>query len=468
MAEIHSVIRNIKSKNDLITNLADYKNIVLKDAYDLSLASLALNYVSLYETLSGTNAGEEEVTQDEALLGIYDALNALVKRFAAGEKVSANEVAVLRKKNIERMTEITAMIDRFTLDEYIMNRMEHLYEGEQVLPVDYSDESMTQDMLQFLASGGKDQQNILISEMIAQLPVRMTKNRFYEIVQERLSVYKTSDVSALKDIAGMLESAAGLKKIDADDTLAEVLFRLDEALKQVDPMKITEAEYRLDTALLTETALTLNHASDAAEMLELVLNSLLTAVLSQDSAEDNEEQTAAMKIILEVVELIGGESEMTIDDVYRDCEALEGKIEEFQERFTVDSAFLQEIHTRYDAELEKNGLAEEYKKADQTGVLMSNSAFASLDARLEEQEDEVTDEIFTELVRDLNSRFAALFTECKKTYVRAAMGRAFSVIPPRFATQEELESYIYGSLSGCGNVSEKLGCMDLLNELMRD
>ena len=74
MAEIHSVIRNIKSKNDLITNLADYKNIVLKDAYDLSLASLALNYVSLYETLSGTNAGEEEVTQDEALLGIYDAL----------------------------------------------------------------------------------------------------------------------------------------------------------------------------------------------------------------------------------------------------------------------------------------------------------------------------------------------------------------------------------------------------------
>jgi len=469
MAEIHSVIRNIKSKNDLVASLNDYKNVVLKDAYDLGLSSFALNYVGLFETLSEQNATEETVAvlQDPKGMALYDALNALVKRFMAGETGLSEELAALRRENIGRMTEITSLIDVFTLDEYIMNRLEHQFDGEKALSADYDDESMTQELLQFLASGGRDSQNILISEMIAQLPVRMTKNRFYEVVNERLSVYKTSDVSALKDIYGMLESAAGLKKADPEDALSGKLARLDEALKSAEPAKLTEAEYRMLVADLTETAMDLNNASDLAEMIELVLNSFLTAVLSAECGSDSDD-TAARTIISKVLEMTGGESTYTIDDIYRDCEALEGKIEEFQERFTSDSAFLQEIHARYDAELEENGLTEDYKKADSVSALMSNSAFASLDARLEEQEEEVTDEFFNDLVRELNTRFSELFSECKKTYTRAVMGRAFSVIPPRFATQEELESYIFGSLSGCSNVSEKMGCIDLLNELMRD
>ena len=222
MNDIHSVIRNLKRKNQVPENLKKYETLAKKEAYRFSLTGFALYYLSLYEG----------IRESEADCPTFDTLNGLVKQyFEDGEKVDASLVSALRQENRSRMEQATNAVDLFTVDEYLLNRIEHNFEGAQTLPDNFSDTDLTDRLMSWLSQHQEEEQNLNIVRLIEQLPVRMTRNRFFEAVHDRLSIYQESDKTAFLNQTDAVRSASGLKLSENEDASLSGLMTLNSRLK---------------------------------------------------------------------------------------------------------------------------------------------------------------------------------------------------------------------------------------------
>jgi len=473
MTDIHTAIRNLKAKTAPEENLSVYFHETLAAAKRYSECSLALEYLTLCDTYRDLcEDGPSGLSAD--IRTLFSEINALVRTFAFRGPLTADEVKRVRRSNISAMEKITDSTDLFLINEHILNRLEHKFEGSRELPLTYSDSAFTDRIMQATAAIPEEERNLFLSELFRQLPFRMTKQKFFDSLKERLSIYRESDLSSLTGMIDMLRSAAGLRLEAGDNDAADPLTLVRSALSGKDLKELTEERYFMLKEDLINAGETLNLSADFVNQQQRVLNQLLISVLADANTdcEASDDALGILRIASSLYGLPGSGEEETSDTVYdlekafELCTKLEGIPEESNMTYREDIGFLRDLESRFGALISAEPFNAQDSALNDISLLISDSDYASLEDITEDHP--MTEEEFNEKTDSFVREFAEHAEKVNKTCIRAEMALMNGLLPPRFSTEEGLETYIFESLRSCTDVSEKLGCIDIIEQLMSE
>ncbi|MCR4993205.1 MAG: hypothetical protein K6A45_09190 [Lachnospiraceae bacterium] len=380
--------------------------------FELAFTELALDYYCFKER-DLEKPVTEEYTQ---ALGFRTGLEALVEKsfsdYASLEE-TGKKADALKTEIRDEVEKLVKIIDRLELDKYVSER--EAKEGESF---DYPDDDEAAKIV--LRSIFAVNDNAIINERIKnavyELPVRMTKVRFFDIIKNGMKLYIGSDCDILDRFVYMLESSTG---ISGD----EVLKSMEE---KPDLEKIRERyEYLNDLAGIcnyicviggTDEKVRAEKKEDVEKLIELIK---LSSSLNGDNAADAE------KIL--------GSLEGKLEDMSQKVPALEAKLAGY-------------------IESEEGELSEKAVMLERMRRLMSSSLYADLDTEVPEEADEKAVE---QAFEGLKGKLETCFSADGRTLNRARMAAALSSLPVFFNSRTEVMNYVREALSSCSNNHEK-------------
>lgn len=450
MSDFHSIIRSLKSRDHVEENLNAYIQEVKNRAGRFALVDLSLKALALAEILS------EKPKQTEALISCGKEMKKLSDGICPDRKV----LEELRDDNIRHMQRLTDDVDVYSTNEYLLNRIEHRFKDTDPLPESYSDQNMVEELLKFISLKSDEEQNLYTAKMIEQLPVRMTRLRFLEVVAQRLSIYRGNDKNSFDEIMMMLRSASLLK-----ETGHPMLSDITTALSETPVKEMNDKVYDSAFNILSEVSSELSGDIDLYQLYQEVLNDLLASAVCFDAVKDLEISEDCRKILSGCADVLLNESDEVSEELYDACTVLEGHPEEYLMQFKETEGFETDVLSRYPREIDNYGLVESIGDIQTLTRLLSNSLYASL--AIPENED-LDPAYFNQVTSEYLKAVKDKLDHVTIPYARALMARVFTVLPPHFSSQEELETYIYDSLRSCNDAAEKKGTIELLHQIMEE
>ena len=206
-----SFINEISKNKNLEVNLPMYANYMT----DLYNQRAYVEFAMDYYTFQGMIA--DHVTKDEYLTEFTKEFNEVVKQYVLSLTVDESreegiaKIDSLRNKVYNIVEVLTCYADIFSRYEYMVNRCQYLFDE---IPVNakYTDQDYTRQIMQYIFSDEDNAVvNMKICEIISELPFRMTKNKFFELLKAGMSVYKDSDKETIDDFLYNIETSALLK-----------------------------------------------------------------------------------------------------------------------------------------------------------------------------------------------------------------------------------------------------------------
>ena len=203
--EDRNVIRKISRHKDLEENLPIYGNSYINAVFEYNLIRLGLNYYTLKEVFDDGGS----ILADEALGKPLDEVHTIIYDSLLSGRSTDDQADIKAKQdNVERlrgirdeltrqMRVLTAYTDAMQIYEYVLNRVEYGITGEKY---DVDTDSLADRLFRYLFSeNDKMVINSKISMVTAQLPIRMTKSRFFDYLNDTLNIYNGSDISSFDD-----------------------------------------------------------------------------------------------------------------------------------------------------------------------------------------------------------------------------------------------------------------------------
>ena len=418
----------------------------LTTVYRYAYTKLALNYYSYFEIFG------ERPYESERIEECTREFNRLLALFLSGTD-SLEEISRLRKQVSASMEALTGYADCFQNYEYAINRMERKF--NEKLPDVMSEEEIVDAVCQYIRDS-KDAVvvNGRIQEVVGQLPIRLTRSKFYHMVNDALSIYIGGEKAALESMMYLLRTAS-MVRLPADmlEGFEELAGLLSE-MKTVDMTKLDNDGFRHISGLLAKAAQVTNDESGDYMMLMDLVNGLYLMMLSRkDAVIDLGEENLLSQIVTGVLERFQAEDFTEPDEELDEkLVLLEGKQEGLYDKYLT-----------YDLSGQQGPYEDTMKTV---GKLMSDSPFADLD---EEENHETADREYVEnTVNVFFEELDQMFQTVKKPIVRAVMGRVLSLIPVFFQSMYEVEDYIRGSLQSCTDIAEKEACIELLTGIIND
>ena len=443
----NSTIRGIAHGHMTKDNLTGFASMMTSDARTLSLARIAMNlpvYLDMGEEPS------DEYTRISKLSAAYCGLLGRVnKELVSGLDEKREEEALsLRKESTQIMELLSAYTDRFTVYEYVLNRLEYRFSGAS-LEVGYSDEDMTQEILQKLSSETDQtvRQSMLVS-IIEQLPMRMTRKRFFQVLAEGMDAYKGSDKEAVDGQLFMLRTAAMLEE--------PAEFKL-ETFKQAPLSAVSEAEWNKLHDMLADAMEELNSQMDRMLLLQELINDLCVVTMTDGCTWTEQHKTCSSIISFT---LTPGTDEAALNAMLT---ALEGIQEQYSMTFQEKSTLVDELMQSSKEQLSEQGMIETFSKLEVLSKLLSSSRFADIEQKQESETVEAS--YIEEQTAALISELETFLKSSSKPLARAVMAKLVTMVPLFIRDYNQLEEYIQNSLSSCSDVAEKLACIEIIRSL---
>lgn len=417
-------------------------------AYGYALTRLALNSYMYFEELPEDYSINEAVRRQEPMDLEFQKL----LRDLTNDTISLEEVGALRAQVQNEMECIIAFTDCFRIYEHVLNRIERRFDSSFPLS-GLSDQEMASQILNFV-TGVKDaaDMNRRIQEVIGQLPVRFTKQKYYSMVQEALSAYIGAQGEALENTMYLLRTAGMAELSDEQKANYPELNDYLNTLSQMVFRTMTEEEYRKASGVLAVASEMVGALSEYYQMLQEMINDLyLIAMAKEDAVRDVSKEQCALRILKGLLEMEGRTiPEMVEEELYH----LEGVQEEYYEKY-----LRMEPAPEY-----QEGEDTDFAKMRAADLLMSSSNFASLEPKkeLHEVTRQDVDAAFDDFVKQIDP----VLKSCQKPVVRAIMATTLSVLPVCFNSVNEIQEYVVNSLGGCSDLEEKEASIDLIHQLM--
>jgi len=372
------------------------------------------------------------------------------------------ELKQLRNAVVEKMEAVSAYTDSFTIYEYILNRMELKFAGQDK-PVD--DEEETKELLRRVF-GGTDTSalNVKVQLLLSQLPVRMTRAKFLDMIEDSLKLYEGSEQESVEKFIYMLRSAAGIYQPAAKAEFPA----LEEAEKEFAAASyktMGETEYMELTDRMQDVVAELNELSDYYTALQEVINQLYVLMLTDNAAEEkgNEDSAKLMEISRYIAANHGGLDELP-DEMMELFAYAEGKLEKLAEEVAMGKSLQSDLLDYNADELKKNNLEEACRLLELCVALNSGSLFVSLE---EEDNIEPADsEFINRATKLLQDELSQLLESREMPVKRAVMAAVLKELPVFFHSQKEVTEYVQYSLENCRDYSEKRISLDLLHEAL--
>ena len=412
---------------------------------------------NLYEQCRDGNDMDKELTAK---------LRAVIAAYFEGGECSAllEELKELRNLVVEKMEAVSAYTDSFTVYEYILNRMELKFAGEDK-PID--DEAETKELLQRVFAG-QDQSalNVKVQILLSQLPVRMTRAKFLDMIEDSLKLYENSEQESVEKFLYMLRSAAGIYQPKRKAEFA-ALAAAEKEFASASYKTMEETEYMELVDRMQDVVAELNELSDYYTALQEVINQfyvlLLTApVAGEDAKEAGAKMMGISRFIAEQSK--AEEPDGLTDELMELFAYAEGKLERLAEAVAKGKSLQSDLLDYNAADMKKEGLEELGKLLELCATLNSGSLFVSLE---ETDNIEPADAAFINQATKLMQGELEKLLDSKEMIVkRAVMAAVLKELPVLFRTQKEVMDYVQYSLENCRDYSEKRISLDLLHEAL--
>lgn len=427
----------------------------IKGIYNrLSRLKLSMNFC----TFSGMIAEMDEA-YTQRLSKYIEELVLLSKDCVTGlSRKNTSEISNFRKRIVSLMEGFTAYADRLELCEYILNRTEYRF-----YDCDYSEEYYNQkfikDIIHYVTSDEDNAAiNTKISMVVKQLPIRMSKNKFYDLIENTLKLYKDSDKKSVKDYIYMLRTAATLYEPEENEMFDEAGIFINEVLK-TDIQDISKERFDSFREKLDELSNRFMMLSDVFILMAEIVNDMYTLSLTNESVMAEEKERRELRnIIAAAREALADKIEVS-EDIYESFVHYEGLQEKLMEKlYYPDNSF--------DAIAAANKDAQELENISVIRKLQSTSAFAALEedvAMLEKADEDFIKAEFSALTEEFDEKFADKSPLCK----RGMMAAVLSNLPVFFENFDKFSEYVKTSLMQCSGMEEKKACMSLINLLIQ-
>lgn len=418
-------------------------------AYGYSLTRLALNTYMYFEELPLTyddRAWEQKET-DEGYM-------ALLGDFLKGE-YSAEKIRSFREEIRKKMELVVAYTDSFRIYEYALNRVERRFKEGLPAPA-LSDEDFIRALMGYLtAVKDASAMNQRIGQIIGQLPVRYTRQKYYAMVQEALSAYIGSDQAGLESVMYLLRTS-GMAEVTKEQKASKPeLEELLNGLAKLSFKDMDAAQYENAQNQVVLASERLNVLAEYYQLVEELVNDLYVLALTrEDAVRDTGEEAHACCILNTLYELYGQSKRQIPESLDQELAALEGTQETYYEKYQ-----------RLDPAPEyEEGEEESAAKGRWVDWLLSSSPFASLE---ETSAGGVVER--RDVEREAEAFFALLdpvFKSVQKPVMRAIMATTLSYLPLCFNSLDEIQEYIRNSFESCTDLAEKDTCKELLQQMM--
>ena len=420
--------------------------------YGYSLARLALNASLYFDVQEDPEFGmtrEEYSPLAEKFIG-------LLERFCEGEKPSemADEAFALREACKKETETVIEFLDNFRVYEYVLNRMERRYSDD--LSEIEDTEEFVRRLLHFIMDtedGGTINQRIQM--VVRELPIRMTRQKYYSILRDSLAIYQGADKKSFDQMMSFLRSASLLGLTEEEKNRRP---EFTEFLNQLSSQKFSEMSKEVFLNLqkkLENTGLQISKESDSLHELQDMINDFCVICLCKESAvRDAAEEQHAGIILKAICESWNAHSEIP-EEIFDDqMDALEGVQEEYFEKYM-----------RMDFKEDAWEDQKQKKQASYVQNLLSSSSFALLETD-DEAEKELDKAMLDRSIDEFITEADPLLKSLQKPVSRAVMSGVLSIIPFAFNSSQDLFEYIKNSLDSCTDYAEKAASMELLEMMM--
>ena len=222
-------------------NLKEYPKQFMMLNNEYARIRMAMNYYT-YFSMAEDDQG--------MVLDYYKELSVLhsiiEKLFYKNEQVGKEEISEvlkIRDQIVQQVQDLTCYVDIFNVYEHALNRVEYRFRQEE-LPKEYTDEDMTRKLMKYiLEDEDRMAVNQKISQILGQLPLRLTKNKFFEMLVQGMSIYKEGTKKSLDDFLYMIQTTSMLVKSETMQEHFPYLQEVVDSFKKVKFKTISNEEY---------------------------------------------------------------------------------------------------------------------------------------------------------------------------------------------------------------------------------
>lgn len=459
------LLTDINADRDRENSLCKYLKLLSSAFYNYSTIRMSLNLFTFYEMSEDINLDQRE--EMEGYIDTVDAaLRCIYKEKSDVDKDIIDAVTEARDVITSKMKILTAYTDTLEIYEYILNRREPDILGTTE---DVDSDQLANNMYEFVFSeNDKMLVNTRIQEFIAQLPVRMTKDRFYDIISNSLSIYRGGEQRAVEDFVQTIRDSALMDKPEGYDTVYPELNKIIKEFENADYTKLSKEEFDRLMDMISEATYIIQDYVTGYLMLTEIINDVLIVLYTYkyiDSSYLNDKYEVSAKIIADL---------SSADDIYQASEAFDDmfvKLEGAQEEAYEELAFLNsnsdELYGTYYEMYENQEIKDMFDILKKTDTLTSTSLFMDIDDSAISVVSEEADDIFiTEIKKDLIDDMNEMFANTHKLKKRSIMAKVLSQMPVFFNTQQEILEYFQYALSSCKDKAELTACRDLVGDII--
>lgn len=472
MEDLTYIAHEIVKGRNLPLNLKRYEAGMRALYSALGLIKLSMNAWTVFADPENDDADNRQALINERYAAAKSDLADCIRQGIIGGEDCLEAIDDLRNRLTREMEILTSFTDDFRVYEYVLNRVEYRFK-DGTLDEKYYGYYLTNDLIHYIFQT-KDNVavNERIREVITQLPMRMSRQHFFETLEDAFSLYHGAEKGTIDDFADMIRDNGTLALPEGAQEHYPAFFESLKKLESVDYRNITAEEYENAARIFRETSGQVMDMADEFVLLAQMTNDAYTCMLVRnlpdggDLGEDalyRELKGTADGALQILTSLMNPERAGNVGDA--DFRQFEGK----QERilmilegaaFAVDSTLKDK-----EGQLIEHGELENFLKLQACGKLQSGSDFVSLHDRadrLSVPDNSYADETCGRTKEILKKQFA----EVSQPVRRALMASVLAQLPVLFSNTDALQSYINVSLEQCADTAERLAVVELLKEIM--
>jgi hypothetical protein len=461
-----SIYKDIINNRRLQEAIPEILDIAAHKYNIYSTVRLALNYYTGYEMYWDNNWTGQLDDYIRSINKIISDTLLQVSKIEQDEHIK--QIDEVRKGITKRMEMLTLFVDLFKIYEYALNRVE--YRFKKADPI-IEDEEFAKEILRYIFNGDD---NVLINdrikEIIGELPVRITRQKYFDYIRNSLHELIGASEDILETYIYLFRSSAMLDVSSEMKDAYPVLWEKKEKLESLNFKEITDKDYDEAICLVREAAVFLEEETSAYYNLIEIVNELYTVLLCAPYMEqalvDNDEQRKA------ALQIIGGINRIFSEDKQEEpsLEIMEcfGVIEGLQEDMEYDIVSLEDIlyhiDTNHRRVVDSIGRGEQLHCLLHSKNLHSGSLFVDLDST-DSSEPIDNDRINKEtdkLIKELEDSFKSL----DRMIIRAIMASTMNKLPVFFNSHSEVMDYVLYSLNKCTDMAEKYASMEIIEGIM--
>lgn len=453
------LVSDIRSYKNLEDNIPCYVAKFCMYAKAFAGVHLLLNKVNLMQCM-------EEMQGKAEINRIYDSFIELCKKAPEmGVDEAIAKLEEIRNDNVDVVTNTTRYIENYSIYQMVFNRIEGRFR-EVKLDKMYNDEIFLDKVSRSIAKANENKMaNALISKLVCELPVMLTREKFREYLDAGISIYSQSTKQSFDSFLEMLRYNAVVDELSDKDTFKTYKDILD-SYAEIKFKDIDEETFLANEDKLYSIADKFEEASSVHVVMQEAINDLYVCLIANKLCNEKVAglyfgNKVDMKKIDEYVSMDC--SALTDEELDKILEGSEGLQEEYYDKVSdlvgvFDEGILKEAYGKVTLK-EDNGVIAD---ADETleGIrklvlLLSNSEFVSLEKEDEADNKTVDPEYFEKKKNEVVDEIINSLSGKDRMVKKAIMGNVLGSIPVFFNSLDEIKAYVKNSLETCADENVK-------------